>query len=363
MQHLTHNPVFILGAGASIAHNPQMPATNNFFSQAHKNQILSQDAPGYKDVKQRIADLYGIDIDSIDSKVNIEEFLTFLEIELEKEFDPLTKEAYDYVIFFIRHILQTISQKPGPNDVYPSLVRLVNPNASFITFNWDTLLDSALVDYKRTLHPTRYEKTFFSHQYPEVSLKAPSPYNVAQHADHVGHLLKLHGSLNWFSCSNRICRLSGMPFLYGMTDAIVYCGECHRRIHPIIIPPVLTKQYESHSIIQKVWQIAERVLSLASSVIIFGYSLPPTDFSAKHLLLTNKPRKLENLTLINPDVISRNQKEPSHNVSFIRHFFEIYSTKISKNNLFLYESFADFLDDCPIERKYGLAKEQLHNAL
>lgn len=73
-------------------------------------------------------------------------------------------------------------------------------------------------------------------------------------------------------------------------------------MEPLIIPPVLRKSFDSHPF-PDVWNCALESLSSCRTLVIVGYSIPPTDFRIRRLFreafdVNHKP---EELVIVNPD--------------------------------------------------------------
>ncbi|MBP7495415.1 MAG: hypothetical protein KA771_07970 [Spirochaetales bacterium] len=169
-----------------------------------------------------------------------------------------------------------------------------------------------------------------------------------------GYLLKLHGSIDWFYCANQNCRAfdKAFPLLEYSKDH--YCSECHSIVKALIIPPVLYKNYNEHSIIQILWNTAEREINLAEDILFWGYSLPYTDFYSNWLLRKTKPI-LNSITIIDPGVI-RKKDPPTLNFQFIRHLISPIKNKMKEKKIILYEYFNDYLENSSIEKKIPTQK-------
>jgi hypothetical protein len=77
-------------------------------------------------------------------------------------------------------------------------------------------------------------------------------------------------------------------------------------VTPLIITPVLYKdEYYDKKPFSEIWEMAKRVLSKCSKLVIIGYSFSPTDFSTKHLLIES---------LMGNDLVELVVVNPNHNV-------------------------------------------------
>ena len=73
-------------------------------------------------------------------------------------------------------------------------------------------------------------------------------------------------------------------------------------IEPIIITPVVNKQFIQTPIIPTIWKKAAEELASCRRLIVGGYSFPPTDFHTRRLFLESfSDHSLEEIVIINPD--------------------------------------------------------------
>lgn len=158
--------------------------------------------------------------------------------------------------------------------------------ANVITFNYDCNLEKAI---KTATHTEAFNLPACYGLYFD-NLPKTIPYNW--------NILKLHGSLNWFK------------YIYDdnktkiiLTDNInIEQYKNHELlIEPLIIPPVLYKDY-NQKFISILWDKAKLVLSSCKTLVVVGYSFPGTDFGIKKLLLESFiTNKLEKLIIVNPN--------------------------------------------------------------
>ncbi len=126
-------------------------------------------------------------------------------------------------------------------------------------------------------------------------------------------VLKLHGSINWLRYSPlRVIppEIEGQP--QAPPSGLVLEGHANYwlgepptrngwRMESAVIPPQLYKQY-SEPPFPRVWAEALRTLSECRSLIVVGYSFPPTDFRTKRLFLEAfSNHTLSQLVVVNPD--------------------------------------------------------------
>jgi hypothetical protein len=108
-------------------------------------------------------------------------------------------------------------------------------------------------------------------------------------------LLKLHGSVNWFSLHRSAVPPTSVLFdpgrsVFVTNNRVVRSTFRYRdkkrseHALPVIIPPVNHKSGIMPHVLYPVWQEAREALSQAELVVVFGYSCPPSDFEAASLL-------------------------------------------------------------------------------
>jgi len=354
--------IYILGAGSSIGHSQGLfPSITHFFTSALKL--------GYKKDKEfvkigeYVQEALGLNIIS-KPFVNIEDLFTHIEIELERESSPKLLEIRQNLFRFIQNVLVELGKQAHGHGEYDKLNKGLKPNDTIITFNWDLLLDNVLgreniiANVKTNIAGKQVNQY---HQFVE-NLSAYSEWSCVHSViepyskwpTNTGYYLKMHGSIDWFYCSNESCHRYGQVFPLLDLTKNYYCSECHEPSSPLLIPPVLNKGYRQYPLIRKIWSLAVQELRSATEIIIWGYSLPPTDFHSLWLIRQGRIAPLKKLVIINPHVTIESKKKNSKKLrtEFINRFRNIFNDMEVK--LLLYESFSDYSNSKDIEKKYGL---------
>jgi hypothetical protein len=174
-------------------------------------------------------------------------------------------------------ILSAIEEKAPAQNCYTELVSRLESGDTILTLNYDTLLDSALVD--AGWDPKDYGltggtgKITWSRQRPEPSA---SLANVK--------LLKLHGSLNWYVKGS----FDKMAEVFAKKPSKVVISKPPRTNEfdgfvRQIIPPIYGKFFQ-HKHWQALWNAAHRALVDADTLVIIGCSLVDTDFHLSGML-------------------------------------------------------------------------------
>jgi hypothetical protein len=306
--------VFILGAGASYGESlavidrlPPPPATptptpltNGFFREALYNSIHYEGATAAKDYPEAFdyiprsrlltepvgtGNWQTLDLEQI-----------FTSIELERAFsNPESDRAAkatlvrNQLVRYIQRILSMCTQYCyGQN--YRRLASKITPDDSVLTFNWDLLLDQELLGFANGIVNPRSQYSNFAFLTLGQNLTRGT---AILGGTPLGMYLKMHGSFNWFLCTNPKCRLSSEVVLdidtqlsleRAMGIGYSHCFNCGSDLLPLLIPPLLHKPVTDRSIIRSIWGLARQRLEVASKVIVIGFSAAPTDFYAAWLL-------------------------------------------------------------------------------
>ncbi len=364
---MNNKRVFVLGAGSSIGHSQQcspsadfpnaphiFPSINEFFEKAKELDLRSSHR--FDRITQYAKRWFGWDVWK-KKKVDIEELFTHIEIELERGRSPELLEVRQEILSLIKEILSRLAEpilgQGGECGLFQR-TEILSDTDTIVNFNWDLLLDHLLG--RETLLMRWYENgslgTHHVKQYFNFLLRLSAfgeqtsahggienPYTTWDGS--AGYYLKMHGSIDWFYCSNERCRGAGKVFPVLKLDESHKCAECHEPLEALVIPPVLNKAYRQYPLIRRIWNIASQELRVANELIIWGYSLPSTDFHTSWLLRQAREAPLRKVSIVNPEVDKPSAKS-------IRRFTELFHDKVAGNQIFLYRSFGDYSEDKPV---------------
>jgi hypothetical protein len=151
--------------------------------------------------------------------------------------------------------------------------KLGNRANSFITFNYDLVLDDAL----------RRVGVVPDYQLPTDYLSRETAMTNGPSCP----VLKLHGSTNWGICANcqkQVVVLEGKVTAVPSEFRSRECQDCRQKtFQPLLIPPSWDKS-EHREIMRPVWQKAVEELKRATRICVIGYSMPEADSFFKYLL-------------------------------------------------------------------------------
>jgi hypothetical protein len=357
--------VWIFGAGASHHYylntrGVPVPLANDFFSAFHE---LPTSEGFHAHVGPFISFLQhyrGVKILEVSQwRENVEDFMTSIESELnelrkKKEKHELDKKdllgsaslcaVFNNMIFIFANVLNEAQNGPS-FSLYHYLLELCSPNDTFITFNWDTLLDRALADTGGWSPNDGYGLPFASvlDSTWKQEVQSSSTFSTKW------KLLKLHGSTNWLVPYTGVFfkTLDYVPIVPKSHDIFLYWQstlpyETHKRrwrggyastcycyyppnipavafsrkqlspgpgrkwmqtglfgifspfsepsgkgvvSSPLLILPVRQKRYDMYqSTIENLWRQSADAIRTAEKIVVIGYSFPPTDTRPLELL-------------------------------------------------------------------------------
>ena len=244
-----------------------------------------------------------------------------------------TTEAADAFRAYLRLINRRIAETT--NKIAPSqksyLYRMVRSlildhsvsphDISFITFNYDLHIERTLnalqrsSSIKKSLRPL----ITFPHCYKLSGHKQSSPpksaqkFSTAETAFSGIEVLKLHGSLNWFSVhetdapsphdlirkDHNLWITSRQKMTIDMTITI---DKKRRYTFPLVVPPVVNKASILHDSMAEIWKRALDCLKEANKVVVYGYSCPQADQESANLITRalRNSSKLDDLSIVDP---------------------------------------------------------------
>lgn len=300
--------MIVLGAGASAADGApiQSQLFREFFKHCRTKGPYSATHEWDRELATFFFQFFGIDVDNDDldsiAFPTFEEILGILEIadsqgesfrdllgpHLIKNGTSQLWHIHDVLVFSIAEILHERLNYSRSN--HDRLVKTLKDagklkRTAFATFNYDILIDNALLDSVEERH-FNYGVTFVNQNRRPYSDAVP--------------LYKLHGSLNWLSCST--CRdLQITPRQKGVMklkwephEAV--CERCSTPRSPVVIPPTFFKVL-SNLHLRQIWDAAERACLRAKRLVFCGYSFPDADVHVRYLL-----KRVERLRESTPEV-------------------------------------------------------------
>jgi hypothetical protein len=326
--------VFILGAGFSAAAG--IPMTATLLATAMKT--FAAECPG---IHQRVCN-YANDIqwekegEPDFSLISFSDLCTHLEfVELreyaggERWSDAGSREKLALRYYLAKTIVRMTPTADDIPDLYIQFAKQLTSDDIVITFNWDILLELAIM---------KVGKTF--------------TYNFER--DHV-KLSKLHGSVNWrLGKATRqgkpIDTLNWQPIGLangGMIEIDLYSSvqlssiltwdryQPLGELQPFLVLPGYGKAFDVRSI-STLWYRPEFTFAACRDIYIVGLGLSPDDHFIRSFFLNNFPMEERKTFVINPDVHAHNNYAfmlKDQNVEFIAEKFSIAHVKLILDRL------------------------------
>lgn len=245
--------LYVLGAGFSKAFSSAAPMINDYFQNIESKELKAK-FDNYKLLgignNEQIASLFLEDNYLYDyvEKLEHKKYAHYLLCEIGRKVRNITpNNVSDFQQVVDKYFKRTLD-----NDI------------SVVTFNYDTLIEDA------------YENASYSIELMQ------NPYNEMKQFDggiwgEGLSLLKLHGSVNWFKCSeDENSNVSNIFFCNKEDESYT---DISLRQAPVIVPFSFNKTaYLAGNLFDLLWKRFIQLLDRADSIEFVGYSFPYSDF-------------------------------------------------------------------------------------
>jgi hypothetical protein len=308
--------VLLLGAGATlsdVATRPRKyrpPLDKGFFRLAKQSHpALADDVASY--MRQVYgASIYDPEEDSLEAvmgQIYTDLFSPALAAKAKTGFRGLLQ-------LFNRRLAETTNDIDATSKrwVYRILAHYLGPcrvdpeDLAIVTFNQDIQVEKCLSLMSETNRWQKIADRLFNfpwlyrigaHRVTSPSGRTSKIALFAETPEIAGavRVLKLHGSLNWYSNHTsaepspdamfRPQRHLSITRRRIIAPSMSYTGGKRRTYTlPVVIPPVTHKSAVLHQAMQTVWSEAENALRAADELVVFGYSCPQLDFESSNQL-------------------------------------------------------------------------------
>ena len=308
---IKNKAVFVVGAGATFNEakeakaNDLPPLDKDFFIKYKVNQIVSASK-----IQEYLKSTYNINI--YDEEYNsLEKIMVILYSDSFRSHQSFSQ--FQSLIRLLNHRLavSTLNLCPDPKGTFYLIIkeylkRYDPNNITFITFNQDIQIEKLLDKLSSDDDEIKNNLLNFPYCYhlPETipikkinsshKKQKKSYFSKGSIDDEGVKILKLHGSLNWYSLHSRKNPKRTALFnpnrkMYLYTNKSLYPTVIHQGIQrkyqsfPIIIPPVILKSQIFHNNLDIIWKEAEKRLTDATEIVTFGYSFPASDYESTNL--------------------------------------------------------------------------------
>jgi hypothetical protein len=294
--------VYVLGAGASA--HAGAPLLRDFIVTA-RHLLESQRvtlprrqafelALGWIDSLRSSAYYVDLDLDNLEHVFSVAELLS----QVGDETGRAVADALGQMIAVTLDMTCAVFHTPGAplsDPTYAHFASSIRPaynedrrrdlvRDAVITFNYDSLLDTALVAARR-----------------EIDYGLDEPPRLSGFP-----LYKLHGSVNWGVCTKcqgkvQVVKASALPphttlepfskpglrveLKWAERLSSMRCEGCKvtGALRPKLIPPTWSKRVADSTDLGRVWKAAINALERATRLVAIGYSMPPTDTFFQYL--------------------------------------------------------------------------------
>lgn len=299
----------VLGAGATLADSIRLgssdkpPLDQGFHSQAktHEPDLFSL-------VDSYCRTEYGIDV-TASTHDSLESILAILYADSFRsgaEGNQAFQAFRALIEILIRELARTSDslRATRKNFVYQVVNRLLGDgleasDITVVTFNYDLHIERSLQLLAKDggqeevfSFPSCYRIAYERCTKPNTGVS--DCFDVTEDTKACLSILKLHGSLNWYSRHNS-STLSKSVLLNARKsvsitrrrkiDPFMMTRSGPRRYHsfPIIVPPVFSKASVLPEAMKPLWQLAETAIRESEIVIVMGYSCPPSDHESANM--------------------------------------------------------------------------------
>lgn len=243
-----------------------------------KYQIAEDDVLNKKELSQKvnIEELY-IDIESAIDKLEAERGgdphdLSLLQDQEFIDLFVLHNDVKSYIFDTLSFIGYYCISKF--HNVFAE--HIVNTSTNVISFNWDTLLDEAMFNTKRWGYGTGY-----GFEFEKVIYKTGNDSEMATIPESNNMILKPHGSINWYSDTDReklyLVVPVGLKLRGGTFGQLRSCESIDDGyIYTHITPPGKKRKLFPH-----IWELMRNVLQNADKIIAIGFSFNNNDLHVK----------------------------------------------------------------------------------
>lgn len=295
--------VYILGAGASYSSDApevKIPMQKGFFSAIKKSGHMPMmfDLEKLNDPEMRkwlqehnYVDDRGDCMDcklTNDENINLEDFYT--QVETDRLTPPDIRKRLmailDYIIFKAMSVpVVSIRNYPEKNcRLHKKLVEMLKPGDTIISFNYDCLIDDALLYFCNLWYP----HTGYGISFNKIEGDFP-PYKTQPRESEV-LLLKPHGSVTFRRKNKKIMLLGLVNGIQPLTMS--FSGGWK----PFIVSPSSLKKTHT-KYLEKILRQAKIEIKNAHHLVVIGYSFPINDKHVAKILKTVPKR----ITIVNPN--------------------------------------------------------------
>lgn len=320
----------ILGAGASrgasfvnASKGPKPPLDIDFFLQLQRLSLNQETKNLLKFIREEFGSNTGPNMEEFFSQADYtDKFHQILSVDS----GPKIKRYSNALGWFYKSLPMLFKNAIGEEECtyHSCLAKMLGRDDVMMSFNYDCLIDKALITAGRSWDPSKkgygFDIAEGTEYWKKHEGKGAAPKKSIT-------LLKPHGSFNWNIDKKKVVKLEKKPYNIKTAD-----GR--------IVPPTWFKSLNEEPY-ASVWKQARLGIRRCRALIVIGYSVPQTDIFSRALFKAEvgskeKREKLDLLILANPDREAR------------RRFIELVQKGIeSKTRILEFDYFKDLIDSLP----------------
>ncbi len=291
--------LIVLGAGASrgasFAADPTSvlpPLDADFFQQLSRMRQTDESRRLLRFVREEFGSEVGLSMEEFFSQADYtDRFHSELNVDPGPHVRKYAAALEDFMVLLPRVLHASIGHHVCSH--HAQLARALRAADCVITYNYDCIMDRALVDEAGV----RWDPDAGGYGFPiTTGGKSWKTHGPGRPPRTPIQLLKMHGSMNWHISRRRTVSLIGdLGKIVSLKDAI--------------IPPTWFKDLEVEPF-ASVWKAARKEIRTSRIMIVIGYSVPPTDLFSRSLFKVEagskaKRERLDLAVLVNPDKDAR----------------------------------------------------------
>ena len=201
------------------------------------------------------------------------------------------------------------------------LIASLKDTDSIVTFNWDTLIDQELEAANTKISKALLDGLAKSANPDRGAVVEDNSIRIKQL--HSGSFLKVHGGINLTHCTSLNCYRHESPYVWRSseeTPAYWQCGECGSSTQETILSPHGAKTYASGRFFRHQANLAAEKLSIASKIVVIGYSFPVFDIEARSMLRCSRlddndsEAWLSEVSIVDPKTVQKSHISPIVNL-------------------------------------------------
>ena len=321
--------VYMLGAGFSRAFSEmtgmeeKYPLMNDFMEGIDDDRYWG---PSFPDDERKALVNWIDEHYECRKGINVEELMTMFELMKEGYLEAINYDEFekqrilaDKLIHALKNYIRWRLRIPIKIPVelensYGKWVESSYGESIFVTFNYDSNFEdlyhqlSINYNFKYDLSNFLKKDNFGVYEKFEFDDFKNPPSSL--------FFYKLHGSLNWYRCSNNYCNQSVRvfsdykPLSFKESKPVrerkiyipkTFCPICASPMEFVIILPQIIKEIDKFPKLKLMWRFTAQALKLCKNIVSIGYSFPSNDTRTTYMMMRSLEGQVKNWTIVDLD--------------------------------------------------------------